>query len=260
MTPIVDRGKLVLVPGVDKKGDTLLGRRVSSTTPAIDIGVAEGSIAWAPHEQNSWATLFAVEGDAVVDAIRAVPLGSSKGIAVTFRQGNAVYVGAARGDAALAPAGSLARISGLGQVGSPSITTSGETIIVAWSDRASAQDPWQVRWTKLAIGGSPEEPKQLSLPEGGLGTQAMSPSVAGLGGGRFVIAWSEGTPSHQVRAITLDRDGTATGAPLALSAAGVNAGQPQVAIGSDGRGVVAFLAARGKAYEVHATPIACAAK
>ena len=77
---------------------------------------------------------------------------------------------------------------------------------------------------------------------------------------RFVMAWSEGTPSHQVRAQSLNADGSPSGPALALSAAGINAGQPQIAVGPDGRGVVAFLAAKGKAYEVHATPVACAAK
>ena len=131
---------------------------------------------------------------------------------------------------------------------------------MAWSDRATAQDPWQVRWTKLGAAGALEASKALAMPEGGPGVQAMSPSVAGLGGGRFVIAWSEGTPSHQVRAQTLGADGSPSGSALALSAVGINAGQPQVAVGPDGRGVVAFLAAKGKAYEVHATPVSCAAK
>lgn len=263
MTPILDKGKLALVPGIDKKVDKLAGRRVVGTSPPIDIGVADASLVWAPRDQSGWAKLFPIETDGsrdVVDAIRAVPLGESKGVAVAFRRGNAVYVGAAKGDSVLAAEGSLARIAGLGQVGSPTITTSGDDIIVAWSDRENAQEPWQVRWTKLAIGGSPEAPKQLALPAGGLGTQAMSPSVAGLGGGRFLIAWSEGSPTHQVRAVTLNADGAASGSAMVLSAAGVNAGQPQVAIGPDGRGVVAFLAAKGKLYEVHATPVACAAK
>jgi hypothetical protein len=110
------------------------------------------------------------------------------------------------------------------------------------------------------VGGAPDTAKTFAMPEGGLGTQAMSPSLAGLGGGRFVIAWSEGTPTHQVRAVTLGADGSPSGAPMALSAAGVNAGQPQVAVGPDGRGVVAFLAAKGKLFEIHATPISCAAK
>ena len=259
MSPIVDKGKLTLVPGVDRKIDKLQGRRVVATNPAIDVGVAENALVWAPHDQNSYAKLFSLEGEGTVDAIRAVPL-ASKGIAVAFRRGNAVYVGAAKGDEALTAEGALSRIAGLGQVGSPAIATSGDTIFVAWSDRASASEPWQVRWTKLTVGGAPADPKQLTMPEGGLGAQAMSPSIAGLGGGRFVMAWSEGTPTHQVRALTLGADGTPSGAPMALSAAGVNAGQPQIAVGPDGRGVVAFLASKGKAYEIHATPVTCASK
>ena len=260
MSPVLDKGKLTLVPGVDKKIDKLQGRRVVATNPPIDVGVAENALVWAAHDQNSWAKLFAVDGDGAIDAIRAVPLGGTKGIAVAFRRGNAIYVGAAKGDSALTPEGSLARIAGLGQVGSPAITTSGDNIIVAWSDRASAQDSWQIRWTKLKVGGDAAPASQLAIPDGGLGVQAMSPSLAGIGGGRFVITWSEGTPTHQVRAITLGEGGSPSGSAIALSAAGVNAGQPQVAIGPDGRGVIAFLALKGKAYEIHATPITCPAK
>ena len=259
MTPILERGKLTLVPGVDKKFDKLQGRRIVATNPPIDVGIAEGSLVWAPRDQNTYAKLFTLDGDGAVDAIRAVPL-PTKGIAVAFRRGKDVYVGVAKGDAALTAEGSLAHISGLGQVGMPSIAVSGDSIIVAWSDRAAALDPWQVRWTKLAVGGAPDVPKQLTLPDGGLGVQAMSPSVVGIGAGRFLMAWSEGTPTHQVRAITFNADGTTSGTAMALSAAGVNAGSPQVAIGPDGRGVAAFLAAKGKAYELHATPIACATK
>ncbi|MDB4933106.1 MAG: Basic proline-rich protein [Labilithrix sp.] len=262
MSPILEKGKLTLVPGVDKKFDKLVGRRVVATNPPIDIGIAEGALVWAPHDQNSYAKVVALEGEGMIDAIRAVPLASNnaRGIAFTFRRGNAVYVGVAKGDSVLNVEGPLSRIPGLGQVGSPAIATSGDTILVAWSDRATAQEPWQVRWTKLAPGGAPDAPKQMAIPDGGLGTQAMSPSMAGLGAGRFVMAWSEGTPTHQVRAMTMNADGSPSGTPMALSAAGVNAGQPQVAIGPDGRGVVGFLAAKGKAAEIHATPVACSTK
>ncbi len=260
MSPALEKGKLALVADVDKKVDPLRGRRVVGTTPLIDVGVAENAIVWAPHGQNGYAKIFAVEGDGAIDAIRAVPLGTGKGIAVAFRRGNSIHVGVAKGEATLTPGGALARIPGLGQVGSPTLATSGDAILVAWSDRASGAEPWQVRWTKLSASSAPDAPQQLTLPGGGPGVQAMSPSVAGLGAGRFVIAWSEGTPSHQVRAQTLAADGTPSGSPLLLSAAGINAGQPQIAVGSDGRGVVAFLAAKGKNYEIHATPVRCAAK
>ena len=263
MSPVLERGKLTLVPDVDKKIDKLQTRRVVATNPAIDVGVAENAIVWAPHGLNSYAKLFALDGDGVVEALRAVPLGASgqgRGIALAFRRGNAIFIGTAKGDSVLSPEGSLARVAGLGQVGSPAITSSGDSIIVAWSDRATAQDPWQVRFTKLALGGVPDAAKQFTIPEGGLGTLAMSPSVASLGGGRFVMTWSEGMPTHQVRAQSLNADGSPSGSAIALSAAGINAGQPQVAVGPDGRGVVAFLAAKGKAYEIHATPVMCAAK
>ena len=260
MSPILEKGKLALVADNDKRNERIQVRRVVGTSPAIDVGVAESSIVWAPHGLNSYAKLFPLDGEGPIEALRAVPLGATKGIALAFRRGNAIYVGLAKGDAALTADGSLARIAGLGQVGSPALATSGDSIVVAWSDRASASEPWQIRWTKLASGSPPDAPKQLAIPEGGLGAQAMSPSVAGLGGGRFVMAWSEGSPTHQVRAQTLGADGSPSGAAIALSAIGMNAGQPQVAVGADGRGVVAFLAAKGKGFEIHATPMTCAAK
>ena len=260
MSPVLEKGHLSLVADNDRRGDALRGRRVVATTPPIDVGVADGAIVWAPHGSNSFAKLFPLDGDGNVDAIRAVPLGTTKGIAIAFRRGGNVLVGVAKGEAALTPEGSLGQIAGLGQVGSPAITTSGDAVIIAWSDRVGASDPWQIRWSKLAIGGAPDAPKTLAMPDGGLGVQSMSPSLAGLGAGRFVIAWSEGTPSHQVRAQSLGADGAPSGSALALSAAGVNAGQPQIAVGPDGRGVVAFLAAKGRAFEIHATPIACASK
>jgi hypothetical protein len=259
VTPILERGKLALAVGVDRKGDKLAGRRAAGTTPVVDLGVVDGALAWAPRDQSSGTRLFALEGEGTVDAIRAVPLASERGLALAFRRGNAVYLGVAKGEAALAPDGTLTSIAGLGQVGSPSLATSGDALVVAWSDRAMAQEPWQIRWTKITRGVA-EAPRPLALPPGGPGVQAMSPSVAGLGGGRFLLAWSEGTPTHQVRALTVGADGVPKGSVLALSPPGVNAGQPQAAIGPDGRGVVAFLVARGKAYEVQATPVLCPVK
>jgi len=261
VTPLVVQNKLTVVPEVDRK-DRLGGRRVLATNPAIDVGVIDGELVWAPRGLSSFATLFHLDGEGPVDAIRGVPLGHTKGVAVAFRRGGAVYVGLAKGDSVLTSIGSLQRIEGLGpQVGSPALATSGDAVIVAWADRAGAQDAWQIRWTKVDAAGSAAPPKTFAVPDGGLGGPAMSPSVAGLGGGRFVLSWSEGPVSnHQVRAANVGADGAVSGAPLSVSAPGLNAGQPQIAVGADGRGAIAFLA-KGKAgYEVHATPLTCAAK
>jgi hypothetical protein len=258
VTPISINGKLTAMPDVDRKGDRITSRRIVPSTTLIDVGQAEGAIVWAPHGRDSYAKLFALDGDAPVEALRAIALTDRKGIALTWRRGNAINIGVAKGDAVLEVDGELSQISGLGQVGSPTIASSGDRVIVAWADRAGANDDWSLRWTKIKPGASTQEATPFTIPEGGLGGQAMSPSVASLGGGRFLLAWTEGPVSnHQVRAITIGSDGLPSGPPLAISAAGLNAGQPAAVVGPDGRGAIAFLSAKGKSLEVQVTPIRC---
>ncbi|MCW5837727.1 MAG: hypothetical protein KIS78_35365, partial [Labilithrix sp.] len=258
VTPMLAGGKLVAVPDVDRKGDRLGSRRVVAASTLVDVGVADGDVVWAPHGKDSFAKLFSVEGEGAIEALRAVALADREGIALTFRRGNAVHLGVAKGGSVLEPEGELSRIEGLGQVGSPALAASGDAVIAAWADRSGADEDWAVRWTKITVGRSTDEATPFTIPDGGLGGQAMSPSLASLGGGRFLLAWTEGPVSnHQVRAITIGADGAPSGAPISVSAPGINAGQPAAAVGPDGRGTIAFLAARGKSLEVHAAPITC---
>jgi hypothetical protein len=261
VVPFFSGGKIVIVPDADKKGDRLTSRRFVPTSNPVDVGVADNQIVWAPHGKDSFAKLFALDGDAAVESLRVIPLPSGKGIALAFRRGAAIFVGVATGDAVLNAEGELSKISSLGQAGSPTLAASGDSIVVAWADRATKDDQWGIRWTKRSISGAVNEPRALSVPDGGLGGPAMSPSVAGLGRGKFLLSWTEGpTAGHQVRALTFNADGAPSGSPLAISASGVNAGQPQAVVGVDGRGVVAFLAAKGKFNELMATPILCPAR
>jgi len=257
VTPVLVNGKLTALPDVDRKGDHIASRRVVVAGKLIDVGYADGAVVWAPHGKDSFAKLFELEGDAPIEALRAIALKDREGVALTFRRGNAIHIGVARGDGVLEPEGGLSTITGLGQVGSPAIAASGDHVIAAWADRAEEAE-WNIRWTKVMIGGTTSEAKSFTLPGGGLGGQSMSPSLASLGGGRFLLAWTEGPVSnHQVRAITIDASGAPSGSPMDISSPGDNAGQPAVVVGPDGRGAVAFLAAKGKSLEVHATPISC---
>lgn len=261
VTPIFANNKIMAIADVDKKGDKLAGRRVISGGPLVDVGQSDGGIAWAPHGKDSLAKLFTADGDGALEALRGVHLTDRKGIAFAFRRGNAIHIGVAKGDATLEAEGELSTVSGLGQVGSPAITASGDRVIVAWADREGADADWGIRFAQVKIGGAASEAKAFTIPEGGLGGQAMSPSLASLGGGRFLLAWTEGPVSnHQVRAQIIGVDGSPSGSPLSISAQGVNAGQPAAAIAPNGRGVVAFLAAKGKGLEVHATAIRCSPK
>ena len=82
---------------------------------------------------------------------------------------------------------------------------------------------------------------------------------ASQGTGKIIVE-NLAAAGHQVRALTFNADGAPSGTPLAVSASGVNAGQPQAVVGVDGRGVVAFLSAKGKFNELMATPILCPAR
>jgi len=244
----------------DRKGDPLQGRRTVVGEPLIDLGAEGGGLAWAPHGTDKSITLWSLTGTGNVEALR-VERGANGNAYVAFRQGSAVYFGAFGGSPA-APVGALAKVDGLGpQVGSPAIAASGEHAFVVWSDRASAQDPWGLRYVVFGGGKAPSPTKSFALPAGGLGEQAMSPGVAALPGDQFLLLWTEGpTSSHQVRAIVVGANGEPHGAPLTVSADGVNAGQGQAALVEGGRGLVAFLGASGKSFEVVATPISCVSK
>ena len=234
----------------DRKGDKLQGRRTLRASPPIDVGAMDGGLAWAPHGTDKGVKLWSLaDAQANIEALRGEALPSG-GFAIAFRQAGAIHFGAFAGNPP-APLGGLGHAQGLGpQIGSPTIAVSGDRVMVAWADRASAADPWSVRYVSFHPGEDNAQAKAFTLPPGGLGEQAMSPSLASLGASRFLLVWTEGAvSSHQVRGVAFGDSGP-TGDPFTASAEGVNAGQAQAAVVEGGRGVVAFLAANGRSFEV----------
>jgi hypothetical protein len=139
------------------------------------------------------------------------------------------------------------------------VAISDGVVLAAWADRASASDPWRLRWVRFNAGEAPGAPGTFTPPAGGQGEQAMSPGVAAVPGGRFLLVWTEGPASrHDVRALTLSRDGQPIGPPLVISNQGINAGQGQAAVTSGQHGLVSFLESASGGFAVVATPIACA--
>ncbi|WP_394842060.1 hypothetical protein LZC95_33905 [Pendulispora brunnea] len=251
----------------DRPGDAIAMRRTSSGAIPIDLGTAGGQLVWAPHDSDEVNALWPLPGGAPIEGLRAVPLDASgRGYAMAFRRGTSIWTGfiSAKGNHRLSPLGDLTETKGLGgEVGSPSIAVSGETVLVAWADRTDRKDAWGLRYRtwRLPHANEPaaETPAStFEVPEGGLGAPYIAPAVSSLGAGRFLLVWTEGpTSGHRVRGLTVDAEGHPQGSPLVISDEGENAGQAQAAILADGHGMVAYLAATPHGFKVMATSITC---
>jgi len=261
VTPILDaKGGLSLVADADRKGDRLQGRRTVLVDPPLQVGAAGGHLSWARVGGPPAGDLWPLDEGERVEALRGVPDAGGDGtIALAFRRGGAVWMGTATGPSGPTPKGALSRVDGLGTaVGSPAVAIGGGVVMVAWSDRASTDDPWRLRWVSFSAGDAPGTPVSFTPPLGGKGEQAMSPSVTALSGGRFLLLWTEGPASgHDLRGLTLTSDGKPLGAPLAISSPGVNAGQGQAAVNQSGQGIISYLESGSSGFQVAATSITC---
>jgi hypothetical protein len=257
VVPELNRKSLAAIGDADRKADRIAAARTVPGDSSFVLGEADGKLVWGAQANDAPQAIWALESDAPVEALRAEPMDDG-GDAIAFRQGAAIYLGAIHADKT--PKGTLVRIAGLGpQIGSPALAVSANTVLVVWADRASTSDPWMLRLLRWQPGEAPGAPHAFAIPPGGMGEQAMSPGIAGLAAGRFLLSWTEGpVASHQVRAQTLSASGDVLGMPLTISGEGINAGQGQPAVLPDGNGVVAYMASpAGGTAEVVATPVQC---
>jgi hypothetical protein len=134
---------------------------------------------------------------------------------------------------------------------------SGDAWLAVFADRAG-ESPWGLRVFGAKVGESAFAAKTFALPKGGPGGGAISPSLVGLTGGAFLLAWTEGPENaHIVRAQVLDASGEPMGEPIQVSTAGQNAGQARGAVDSNGKGILAYFASSDGEYHLVAAPIAC---
>ncbi len=253
-------GSLTIATDSDRDGDALQGRRTVPLDPPVEVGAASGNIVWSHLGGPPAGTLWPLEGPGNVEALRgATELGSPTATAIALRHAGTIWMGAATGRNARSPQGGLFRAGGAAvAVVSPAVAINDGVVVVAWADRSGATDPWRLRWVRFKAGETPGEPGTFTPPAGGKGEQAMSPGIAAVAGGRFLLVWTEGPATrHDVRALTLSRDGQPIGKPLDISNRSVNAGQGQAAITVARQGLVAFLESAEGGFQVVATPIAC---
>ena len=225
------------------------------------VSVQGGFVTWTPAgapEAGDATKLWRITGSAGLEAPRVLGGGGGRDRVVAYRRGAEIWIGALGGGGA-PTAGALVRVSeAAAQVGAPSLATADGVRVVAWAQKDSAGAPWSLRWKRFRDVASPGPLRAFTLPAGGPGIRAIAPSVAALRGGRFLLAWTEGTTRHAVRAQVIGANDAPLGAAMTLSGEGIDAGQEQIVIDDAGRGGVAYLASKGRAFELVVTPITCA--
>ena len=262
--PVLNGGKLAaLSPDVDRRGDPLStapqrgdDARSSTLGATEDAPRLEGS----PLARTQLRKLFDLDGDAPVEALRATPLRDRAGIgphvrgAIT-RSASVSRTAPARSPAPTAPsrrstgsARARARSARrpLRRRRDPRRRRVGRSRQHERRSGEGALDDGRMRRT-----ASPIEATPFALPgrrpRRNNAMLAAARCCRSAGGRRFARLDGRSTSSdHHVRAITFAADGSTSGAPITISAAGENAGQPAIALEErdDGKGVVAYLPAK----------------
>jgi hypothetical protein len=242
------------------KSDKLHAWRLIPGSTPLAVGWADGAVAIAASPTETAHPLWPMDGDELPDAFRAIDAGES-GVAIVFRRRGAIYAGLLGHDQRAR--GPLVQVNGAGSppgspIGTPSLGTNGESITVAFADRASAGRPWGIWIGSARLGSLPKQTAAFDIPAGGPGGAAFAPALAGLPDGRWLLAWTEGGGgNHDVRAQTMTADLRPLGAPFTVSdAPGSNAGQGAVVV-SEGQGLVAYLALTDQGYEIWGARVDC---
>ncbi len=183
---------------------------------------------------------------------------SGVGHAVTFRRdGQSGKVVAGWLDSSGSKKTDLIAVDTVPFVGTPTIAAGDEDVLITFAARANKDAYWGVVMAKAKHGANPTKTKRFPIPSGGPGSQAISPSAAGLPGGKWLVQWTEGTGGqHSVRVQTLDSNLVALGDPVNVSPPDANAGQGVVwATGK--RAVSLYFAKTAEGHELWGAAIEC---
>lgn len=250
--------KIAVLGEIDTPVSGVQKRRLARGSSAY-VGLAKEHFVWGKSDSAPPEQLLTM-ASAKVEALRATAF-TEGNVAFAYRSDGAIWVGTSQsGDVPQ-------RFAGLGGgVGSPALAAVGNSIMVVWADRKSADDPWVLRIGEHRPGTTPPEPKTF-VSAGGLGGARLSPALTSAGDDRALLVWTDegsrgGDIVHEVRGQVIDKKGASIGAAFSVSMPDQNAGQPQVALslaaGDKGlRGLAAFLVATDSGFEVAGAPLTC---
>jgi hypothetical protein len=255
VVPLVRSGTLEFV--VDRTDAKLSSARTVDAEKRFTIAVTGDAVSRVVGSTTDVIWPRSAQGSAMTTP-RIAPI-AGKGYAVVFREGGqegSVLIGSVREDGTKLT--ELSEIKGnAALVGTPAVGTSGDGVLVAFAAKAKADDPWHL---ELAAGTSSDAPRDahpFTLPPGGPGGEAISPAVEGLGDGRFLVQWTEGSAGNRaVRAQLLTADLVCVGDPVTLSNADQNAGQGTLWLKGN-QALALFLVKKDASHELWGASLRC---
>lgn len=231
--------------------------RVVSGPPEFSFGQTVEGFARQLGQANP-ETIWPTDIDTPCTGPRLLTI-SNLGHAVTFRQGGqsgTIQLGwlTLDGRNRIAPRALQTEAKSVGQ---PAIASSGSRVLVTFAGRASDAEPWAVHAALVPAEGADGRAQRLPLAPGGPGGDAIAPTAAGLGEGRFILQWSEGSAGHwQVRVQTLDAELQPWGPAVNVSPADTNAGQGVLWVNGT-TAVSLFVVNVGRSAELWAASLQC---
>jgi hypothetical protein len=211
---------------VARSGGDLANARAVDAPHQFSLGtIAAGIARAAPGGEPELLWALSSTDDVTVPRVAAV---SGNGFAVTLRHGGKTgHVASGWLDSTGRKKSELADVrTEFEFTGTPAIATNDDTLLITFAARGAQDSPWRIVLASAKRDETPRRATLFALPQGGPGGDAISPSVAPLINGRWLLQWTEGSTGNRVvRAAVLGKDLELVSDAVNLSPDGANAGQ-----------------------------------
>lgn len=222
------------------------GNDTKTLSPTQKIVAVKGGV-FSTDASGTPKLLWAIPGvvPKTTETVRAINREDGSTL-VALRRAGVMWIGVT-GEGAIVPV-----VRDKKTLGTPTLAPVAGGGLVAWAERGPS-GPFSVVVAQVAVDG-----KHTRVEEPEVMAEGISPALAPLPNGELLLTYSDGKAgAHRVVAQRLAPDLTRRGDLLVLSSPGLNAGQPAVAVDSEGRAIVAYLAIENGHAEVHATSMTC---
>jgi hypothetical protein len=207
-----------------RQGHVLANARAVDATIPFALGATPFSIARLGKKGEPEPIWSLAEADqSTLPRVNSVP----NGYAVALRRGKGGTVSVGFLDTAGNKVSELMDVRTDGAfAGTPSLAVADDALLVSFASRAAPTSPWSIVAGSSKLDEAPRRSVKLDLGGGGPGGDRMSPAVGALGGGRWLVQWTEGSAGNRmIRAQVFGRDLAPLTEAANLSPDGANAGQ-----------------------------------